>query len=259
MNGTAPVRRLHLTPAWAGRDISLEDFEHATGQEGWHYELIDGRIEVSPSPEFPHDTILFWINRLFIRYSDNHPEVVNYLSNHARVFVPDRQAATCPEPDFAAYRDFPLPRPGRQRRWRDISPFLVAETLSADNRNKDLVRNVELYLEVPSIREYWVFDPHEDANRPTLRVYRRRGRAWQRPIDVPFGATYTTRLLPGFSLIVDPNAESPPNRERTDVYREAKKRPRVPHHGLLVERVGPGSAPAPDPRLGRARHFAGGF
>lgn len=204
-NGEASVRRPHLTPAWAGRDISLEDFEHATGQEGWHYELIDGRVEVSPSPDLPNDSILFWLNRLFIRYSDNHAEVVNYLSNHSRVFVPGRQAATCPEPEFAAYRDFPHHLPRRQRRWGDISPILVAETLSPDNRNKDLVRNVELYLQIPSIREYWVFDPREDADRPMLRVYRRRGRAWQRPIDLNSGATYTTRLLPGFALFLDPN------------------------------------------------------
>ncbi len=206
LNGAAPVRRLHLTPAWAGRDVTLEEFEHATGREGWHYELIDGRVEVSPSPDLPHDTILFWINRLFIYYSDDHPEVVNYLSNHSRVFVPGRPAATCPEPDFAAYRDFPHHLPLRLRRWRDVSPILVVEILSRDNRNKDLVRNVELYLQSPTIREYWIVDPVTDPDRPNLCVRRKRGQAWQRPIDVPFGATYTTRLLPGFSLVVDPNA-----------------------------------------------------
>ncbi len=67
------------------------------------------------------------------------------------------------------------------------------------------MRNVELYLEVPSIREYWIIDPRESADRPTLLVYRRRGPRWQRPITVPFGGVYTTRLLPGFSMIVDPH------------------------------------------------------
>lgn len=205
-NGAAPVRRLHLTPAWAGRDVTLEEFEHATGQEGWHYELIDGRIEVSPSPDLPHDSVLFWLNRLFMRYSDEHPEVINYLTNHSRVFIPGRQATTCPEPDFAAYRDFPLHLPLRLRRWRDVSPILVVETLSRDNRNKDLVRNVALYLQSPTIREYWIIDPLTDPDHPTLSVRRKRGRAWQRIIDVPFGEIYTTRLLPGFTLLVNPYA-----------------------------------------------------
>jgi len=42
---------------------------------------------------------------------------------------------------------------------------------------------------------------------PTLTVYRRRGGRWQRPIVVAFGEVYQTqRLLPGFSLTVDPRA-----------------------------------------------------
>ena len=57
------------------------------------------------------------------------------------------------------------------------------------------------------MREYWIFDPRDRDGSSHLRVYRKRGsRSWQPPIDVPFGATYTTRLLPGFSLVVDPNA-----------------------------------------------------
>ena len=202
---TAAPGPLRLTPADAGREMSLEAFEHATGKEGWRYELIDGRIEVSPVPDLPHDCVLEWLNERLRAYRDARPDVVNKISTHARVYIPGRRAATCPEPDLAAYRSFPFHLPIQLRRWRDVSPILVVETLS-DDRRKDLDRNVRLYREVPSIREYWILDPHNDADHPTMRVYRRRGRSWQRPIDVSFGATYTTPLLPGFTLIVDPNA-----------------------------------------------------
>ncbi len=57
----APDRRLRLTPEWAGRDVSLEDFERADCQEGWRYELIDGRLEVFANPELPHDMVLEWV------------------------------------------------------------------------------------------------------------------------------------------------------------------------------------------------------
>jgi Uma2 family endonuclease len=86
-----------------------------------------------------------------------------------------------------------------------MNPILVVEVLCDRYHKKDLVRNVALYQEAPSVKEYWVLDPRDDADHPTLRVYRRRGQAWQRPIDVPFAGTYTTPLLPGFTLIVDPN------------------------------------------------------
>jgi Uma2 family endonuclease len=205
-NGAAHGDGLYLTPAHAGRDMSLEDFERADGEEGWRYELIDGRIEVSPTPELPHDSLVFWLNRRFIKYTEAHPEVVNYLSNCPRVYIPNRVAATCPQPDFAAFHDFPIHLPYRQRRWRDVSPLLVVEIISPDYRHKDLVRNVELYLQSPTIREYWIFDPLADADGWFMRVYRKRGRAWQKPIDVALGAAYTTRMLPEFYLTIDPDA-----------------------------------------------------
>jgi Uma2 family endonuclease len=137
-----------------------------------------------------------------------HPEIINHVKAPARMFVPGRRATTAPEPDLAAYHDFPLDLPLRQRRWRDFSPILVAEILSADTADKDLVRNLDLYLQVPSIREYWILDPRADADQPTLMVYRRRGQRWQKPIDIAAGDPYTTRLLPGFSLVMDVRVSS---------------------------------------------------
>jgi Uma2 family endonuclease len=200
-------RRVRLTPEWAGRDLSLEEFEKANCQPGWRYELIDGRVEVFANPELPHDMVLEWILGRMFAYRDAHREVVNYVSGSCRVFIPGRRQATCPQPDLAAYRDYPYRLPREMRRWQVFNPILVVEVLSEDYRLKDLVRNVALYRQAPSLREYWVLDPQDAGDHPTLRVYGKRGdRSWQRPIDVPFGGTYTTPLLPGFTLVVDPTA-----------------------------------------------------
>ena len=48
-------------------------------------------------------------------------------------------------------------------------------------------------------------DPLLNPDAPDLRVYRRRGKNWQKPIDVPGGVYETPRLLPGFRLVVDPD------------------------------------------------------
>jgi Uma2 family endonuclease len=200
-----PAPALRLTPGDAGRPLTLKEFEQAEGQPGWRYELIDGRLEVFPEPDLPHDAELFWLNRLLLLYREAHPGIVNHISNHARVFIPGRRAATCPQPDLALYREDFLRLP-RRRHWRHIRPFLVAEILSPNDPGKDLVRNVGLYLQAPFIREYWVIDGRGGLDRLSLRVYRRRGGVWLRPLDVPHGSTYSTRLLPGFSLLVDPLA-----------------------------------------------------
>ena len=57
-----------------------------------------------------------------------------------------------------------------------MSPILVVEVLFDADPYKDLVRNVDLYLQVPSIREYWLLDARYSADEPTLIVHRRRGK-----------------------------------------------------------------------------------
>ena len=193
-----------LGPADHGRRLALDDFMASDYRDGFQYELIDGKLYVSPQPNLPEDCVDTWINLKVSLYARAHPAVINYVTRGARVFIPGRRGITNPQPDLAAYRDFPVDLPLRKRRWQDVSPILVAEVLSPEDPDKDLVRNVELYLQVPSIREYWLFDTRaEGADCPTLRVHRRRGRRWQ-VIDFGFGETYATRLLPSFSLLVDP-------------------------------------------------------
>jgi Uma2 family endonuclease len=195
---------VYLTPADHGRPITLEEFEHALGQEGYRYELIGGKVEVSPTPNFPHALTVEWLQRLLDRYARRHGEVINYVSSHPRVFVPGEAPVTAPEPDVAAYRGVPLDEAPETIRWQDLKPVLVAEILSADAVDKDTVRNVELYLRVPSVREYWIIDGRVNARCPSMTVYRRRGRQWQRPIAVAAGDTYSTRLLPDFTLRLTP-------------------------------------------------------
>jgi Uma2 family endonuclease len=198
-----PTPRLHLTPADASRALSIEEFEGASAEEGYRYELIHGRLVVSPVPNLSHEDVVEWIVEALRAYARTHPEVINRAKAPARVFVPDSDD-TAPEPDVACYHDYPTRLPLDQRDWRLISPVLVVEVLSPDNADKDRERNVELYLRVPSIREYWIIDPLEDPNRPSLTVRRRRGQRWQKPIEIEFGESYETRLLPGLTLVVDP-------------------------------------------------------
>jgi Uma2 family endonuclease len=140
---------------------------------------------------------------------------------------PGYSSPTAPEPDVAAYQGFPLELPIEEWNWRDVSPILVAEILSEDSADKDLVRNRRLYLQVPSIREYWILDPRQDPDHPSLLVYRRSGQRWARVRTVPpyrvarraarrlrglslhggcvQRGTSTTPLLPGFTLEVAPH------------------------------------------------------
>jgi Uma2 family endonuclease len=195
---------LKIGPADHGRPMALDEFMAGDYEEGYQYELIDGKLYVSPQPNLPQGLVEKWIYTKLDDYSRQQLGVINFVHYKARVFVPDRPGVTNPEPDVTAYADFPLEQPWQEIRWQDVRPLLVVEVLSLDDPDKDLVRNVELYLQVPTIKEYWVIDTRESVSQPILYVYRRRGRRWQRVIEVHCGETYTTKLLPGFQLLLDP-------------------------------------------------------
>ena len=195
---------LKIGPADHGRPLAYDDFAAADWEEGYQYELVDGKLYVSPLPNLPQGWAERWIFKKLDRYSDLHLEVINYVYNKARVFVPDRPGVTSLEPDVAAYHDFPLGETVGEVRWQEVSPVLVVEVLSLNDPNKDLVRNVELYLQVPTIREYWILDTRQSVVEPVLYVHRRRGQRWQRTLELTHGAVYMTKLLPGFELLIDP-------------------------------------------------------
>jgi Uma2 family endonuclease len=153
----------------------------------------------------PHDDLAEWLAEVLREYARAHADVINVVKTRARVFVPGGRRTTAPEPDLAAYHDYPYHIPRRRRRWQDVSPILVAEVVSGDI-DKDLVRNVDLYGRVPSVQEYWVVNQWMGVDDFFFRVYRKRGGKWHKPIDLDLGDTYTTRLLPGFSLLINPEA-----------------------------------------------------
>jgi Uma2 family endonuclease len=192
-----------LSPADHGRPMSNAELAVCRGQSGYKFEVIDGRLYVSYEPDLSEDRVEEWLCSRTKSYANARPEIINYVTRKARVFIPGRPGDTVPEPDLAAYQDFPLEQRFDGLEWADVSPLLVAEILSRHDPHKDLVRNVSLYMHVPSIREYWILDTRDDAERPSMTVYRRGRGKWQRPLELAGGQTYTTKLLPGFELILN--------------------------------------------------------
>lgn len=183
---------LQLGPADHGRVVTDEELDLAEYESGFKYEVIYGRLFVSLAPSVPHDVFTNFMLRQLFDYQTLRPDVVSYVTRRARVFVSTEIASTVPEPDLAIYSEMP------DDDWRDAEPFIVAEVLRGDDIDKDLFRNVSLYWDVPTIREYWVFDIRDDARRAKLILYRRGARDWD--VRESTATEYETPLLPGFKL-----------------------------------------------------------
>jgi Uma2 family endonuclease len=195
--------QLRLGTADHGRRISLDDFDEAEFEPGARYEIIDGRLYVSAEPNFAENYLETWLFFNLITYSRQRDDIINYVTVKSRLFIDSRSEVTVPEPDIAAYQALPEEKPLEELHWRNLRPIVVAEILVEGDPHKDLERNRELYLEAPSIREYWILDGRENPNEPTLIQNRRHGKRWIIR-SFPYGSTFTTKLLPGFSLVIDP-------------------------------------------------------
>ena len=189
---------LMLGSADHGRPMTFEEFLDGNYEEDFQYEIIEGRLYVTPAPNLPHDRITTFIYRQLIHYSEQHPDIINYVTQKARVLVDSETGFTSPEPAIAAYQNFPK---NSQAGWRDVHPLLVVEVLDVRDEEKDLHRNVDLYLRVPSIQEYWVFDIRQHLAKPTLHVYRRQNDGWDISAHTA-SEEYKTQLLPEFSLTI---------------------------------------------------------
>ncbi len=197
--------RTRFGPTDHGVPVTADELAEAEYAEGFRYEVIDGRISVAPIANLTEGDWQDWLRDQLKAYARTHPAAINKVHGPARVFVPGRPDLTVPEPDVAAYRDYPVGLAKSELRWEEVSPLVVCEVLVDSDPHKDLVRNVDLYFEVPSVAEYWILDGSADPDRPTLIARRRWGSRWV-VREVAFGDTYTTRTLPGFELLIDPRS-----------------------------------------------------
>src|SRR5579862_1554326 len=144
-------------PADHGRRMTYDEYMAGDYRPWYIYELIEGQLYVSSKPEVPAALLDMWLLQKFMFYAETHKDILGYCTNKPRVFMPGQEDQTVTEPDFAAYTDFPRHLPWKELHWHNVSPALVAEILTADDPDKDLVRNVRLFWQIPSIKEYWVF------------------------------------------------------------------------------------------------------
>ena len=188
---------LVLAPRDAGRQLTLDAFDDAVLTDGYQYELIDGALVVSPRGHEIHAIITEFVYNHLRDYARGHRDVLRYVTALARTILP-REVSNV-EPDVAAFRSFRRARSYEQRPWRDKDPCLVVEIVSPGNPEHDYKTKRALYWRKSSITEYWIVDARDDPDQPRMLALRRGETDWDE-VAVPSGETYTTSLLPGFTL-----------------------------------------------------------
>ncbi len=185
-----------------GRRMTLEEFLDAEEEEGYRYELARGVLEVTMVPGAPHGRIVHLFYKLFTRYEDAHPGVIDRFggASEFRLFLPELISGR--NPDLAvSLVGTPIDEND------DRPPSLCIEVVSEGNeaRTRDYVTKREEYLAF-GLLEYWIVDRFDRK----VTVLRRRGDSWTETVFVD-GQSASGRVLPGFAVAVSDLWIGPPN------------------------------------------------
>lgn len=166
------------------------------------YELLDGRIAVTPLPGWPHSRLAARICARLLHHVES-ARLGEVLESSAGYDLP---SGDCVQPDVSFFsnetlRRGPLPVEGKSLAF---APDLVVEVLSPSTRRRDLNEKRAIY-ERNGVAEYWVVDPR--ARRVTIFARGDRtstsdatsfapGIAWE-------SGPAPSRLLPGLALTTE--------------------------------------------------------
>ena len=181
----------HMKAASPAVKLTYDDFV-LFPDDGKRHELIDGEHYVTPSPKIPHQRVSGTLCGLIWSYLETHPigevfhapfDVVFSMFDVVEpdlLYISQARAATVLTPDNVKG-----------------TPELVVEIASKGTRKRDDTIKRRLY-ERAGVTEYWFVDPNTDV----IRIYRREGARFGRPLELSraAGDVLTTPLLPGLAM-----------------------------------------------------------
>jgi Uma2 family endonuclease/uncharacterized protein YndB with AHSA1/START domain len=192
-----PKTAIMIGPEDHGHAMSLADFDHAEGREGYLYELSRGIIAVTDVPGKLHAAIMDAIKLQFFAYRLTHPGVIHLLpsGNECKILLERLQSER--HPDLSIYKT-PPPEPDNDDLWSSWVPEIVVEVVSSGSESRDYVEKREEYLQF-GVQEYWIVD----AFKQQMLVLQRYRGNWGEKVIRARGK-YKCPTLPGFEFACAP-------------------------------------------------------
>lgn len=157
--------------------------------DGKRYEIIEGELFVTPSPNFLHQTVVTNLTYYLSSFLKDHPLGRVIVSPFDVVF----SQFDVVEPDIlyvSRSRASVLTEKNVQG-----SPDLVVEVLSQSTTKIDRTTKLKLYARF-NVEEYWIIDPEG----PSTEVYRRAKGSLDLAVKLAAKDSITSPLFPGFNL-----------------------------------------------------------
>jgi Uma2 family endonuclease len=176
-----------------GVKLTYDDFV-LFPDDGLRHELIDGEHYVTPSPNATHQQIVVKLTLRIASWVEQHDAGSLFVAPFDVVF----SKIDVVEPDLLYMSKARAAEILTQANVQGV-PELVIEIGSPSTRKRDETTKRALYERV-GVSEYWFVDPEQAV----LRVYRRDGERFTRPLELSAedNDVLTTPLLVGFELSI---------------------------------------------------------
>ncbi|HXF06128.1 MAG TPA: Uma2 family endonuclease [Blastocatellia bacterium] len=160
------------------------------------YELIRGRILMTPPPGWPHGLYESRVVTALTAFVQTRN--LGLVFGSSQGFRLTEEDTVAPDVAFVSHERWVAGPPPVMGKHLQVIPDLVVEILSPTTIKRDLEEKKDLYARC-GVKEYWVFDPAG----PSMRVW-----ALEEGEYVEIGSAHGTgrvesRLLPGFSLALE--------------------------------------------------------
>ncbi|MBI3967577.1 MAG: Uma2 family endonuclease [Chloroflexi bacterium] len=162
--------------------------------DGKRYEVIDGELYVSTTPDWRHQLLGTQLGRQLLNWDPGFQYGMPIIAP-GLIFAPDQAV----EPDVVWVSRERIGTVVGDDGKLHAAPDLVVEILSPGTANQQ--RDRELKLKLYSrygVREYWIVDWRDES----VQIYRREQTALTLVSTVTADETLTSPLLPGFAVTV---------------------------------------------------------
>ncbi len=173
--------------------MTVDEYLEADLPEGYRYELVEGVIEVSPTPGVLHDDVIGHLNTMLVNYMQAHPDVIAHISFRSSIAIPGKE--TVREPDISVYRHWTAVS-DQKLEWKNRTPFLAVEVVSPGQEFRDYEQKRADYL-AAGLSEYWIVDRYTGS----ISALTRAGEAWVEA-EHRAGDTFEPAALPGLRVDV---------------------------------------------------------
>lgn len=171
---------------------TYEDYRRLP-DDGWRYEVIEGRLHMSPAPRPKHQRAVGRLHVAISRFLEQRELGEVYLAP-IDVLLPG--LASPVQPDLSFLRQDRLSAVTDQA--IEGAPDLVVEVLSPSNWFTDRRDKFEVYARA-GVGEYWIVDP----DQRTIEVFALRGQAYGLVDKRGVGESVRSQVLSGLEVSID--------------------------------------------------------